>query len=70
VFDAHGFGVTGVTVTFTDNGAGGTFVSNSVVTTSGGTATAQYTTGSKAGTVIITASSTGLTSVKLKVTVE
>jgi hypothetical protein len=59
-----------VTVNFTDSGAGGTFVANSVVTTSGGTATAQYTTGSKAGTVVITASSTGLASLKLKVTVE
>jgi protocatechuate 3,4-dioxygenase beta subunit len=63
--DAHSFGVPGVTVNFTDNGAGGTFVATSVVTGSAGTASAQYTMGPKAGKVTITASSSGLKSVNL-----
>jgi hypothetical protein len=70
VMDVNSFGVPGVTVNFTDNGAGGTFVATSVITSSIGTATAQYTTGPNAGKVIITASTTGLTPVKLKVTVQ
>ncbi|MFZ0796574.1 MAG: hypothetical protein WCA13_04725 [Terriglobales bacterium] len=63
VADAHAFGVPGVTVNFTDNGAGGTFVATSVVTGSNGTASAQYTMGPKAGKIKITASSSGLKSV-------
>ncbi len=63
VMDANGFGVPGVTVNFTDNGAGGTFVATSVVTGSTGTAAAQYTTGVKAEKVIITASTAGLKNV-------
>jgi hypothetical protein len=63
VADAKAYGVPGVTVNFTDNGAGGTFVATSVVTGSNGTAAAQYTTGPKAGKVKITASSSGLKSV-------
>ena len=70
VVDADGIGVPGVTVNFTDNGAGGTFVATSIVTGSIGTASAQYTTGLNAGTVTITASSTGLKSLNLKVTVQ
>lgn len=60
ITDVHGYAVAGVTVNFTDNGAGGTFVANSAVTGSTGTASAQYTTGTKAGKISITASSTGL----------
>ena len=59
-----------MTVTFTDNGAGGSFTASSVVTSAAGTATTQYTTGPSAGTVYITVSSTGLTAVKFKVTVQ
>jgi hypothetical protein len=70
VVDANGFGVPGVTVNFTDNGAGGTFVDGSVITNSSGKAVAQYTTGPKTGTVIITASRAGLKSLNFKVTVE
>jgi hypothetical protein len=70
VVDASGFGVPGVTVNFTDNGAGGTFVDGSVITNSMGKAAAQYTTGPKTGTVIITASSAGLKSLNFTVTVE
>jgi len=68
--DVNGYGVPGVTVNFTDNGAGGTFVATSVVTGSNGTASAQYTTGPNAGTVTITASTAGLKSLNLKVTVQ
>ena len=63
VADKNGLGVPGVTVNFTDNGAGGTFVAASVVTGSNGSASAQYTMGPKAGSVTITASSSGLKSV-------
>jgi hypothetical protein len=70
VLDVHGFGVPGVTVNFTDNGAGGTFVATSVITNSVGAASAQYTTGPKTGKVTITATSAGLKSVNLKVTVQ
>jgi hypothetical protein len=70
VVDAKGFAVAGVTINFTDNGAGGTFVATSVVTGSNGTAAAQYTTGPNTGTVTITASTAGLKSVNLKVTVQ
>ena len=70
VVDAHGYGVAGVTVNFTDNGAGGTFVASSIVTGSTGEASAQYTTGAKAGKVTITASTAGVKSLTFKVTVE
>lgn len=70
VVDSNGLGVPGQTVTFSDNGAGGSFASTSVVTSSIGTATAQYTTGPNTGTVYITASTTGLTPLKLKETVQ
>lgn len=70
VLDSHGLGVPGVTVNFTDNGAGGSFTASSVVTSAAGTATTQYTTGPSTGTVYIVVSSTGLTSVKFKVTVQ
>ncbi|HMD16662.1 MAG TPA: hypothetical protein VKH18_08345 [Terriglobales bacterium] len=70
VADINGYGVPGVTVNFTDNGAGGTFVATSVVTGSNGTASAQYTTGPNAGNVTITASTAGLKSSNLKVTVQ
>jgi hypothetical protein len=69
VYDAHGFGVPGVTVNFTDNGKG-TFVANSVVTDAVGAATAQYTTGPDTGKVTITASSAGLKSLNIVVTVQ
>lgn len=61
--NAKGFGVQGVPVNFTDNGAGGTFSPTSVVSGSNGNATVQYTMGPKTGKVTITASSSGLKSV-------
>lgn len=69
VVDSNGIGVPGVTVQFTDNGAGGTFSSKSVSTSSIGTATVQYTTGPNPGTATITASSGSLT-ILLKETVQ
>jgi hypothetical protein len=70
VVDSNGFGVPGVTVNFSDNGAGGFFSARSMVTGSNGEVSAQYTTGPTAGKVTVTGSSTGLTSATLKVTVE
>jgi hypothetical protein len=70
VADANGYGVPGVTVNFTDHGAGGTFVASSVITSSIGTAAARYTTGANTGTVTITASTARLKALNLKVTVQ
>lgn len=56
VVDQYQNGVPGVTVTFSDNGAGGTFspVSGSVTTNSTGQASVTYTTGPNPGAVTIT----------------
>jgi hypothetical protein len=70
VYDAHGFGVPGVTVNFTDNGKSGTFVATSVVTDVVGAATSRYTTGPNTGKVTVTASSAGLKSQNIVVTVQ
>jgi hypothetical protein len=55
VFDPHNYGVPGVTVTFSDNGAGGTFTAASAVTGSTGQATTMYTAPAKSGIVTVTA---------------
>jgi len=60
VMDATKFPVPGVTVTFDDNGAGGSFSTASAVTDSKGQASTQYTTGPNPGKVDVTASSAGL----------
>ncbi len=52
--------IAGATVTFTDNGAGGTFSTSAPVTTSLGQATVSYTLGSKAGMVTISATTATL----------
>lgn len=70
VVDAHGFGVPGTAVTFTDNGAGGTLGGNPIVTDSAGNATETYTTGPNAGKVTVTVSTAGVKSLNLKVTVQ
>ncbi|HEV2470511.1 MAG TPA: choice-of-anchor D domain-containing protein [Candidatus Sulfotelmatobacter sp.] len=57
VTDQYNNPIQGVTVTFTDNGAGGTFSSTNPVTGSNGQASVSYTTGSTAGTVTINATS-------------
>jgi len=60
VADQYGNGIAGVTVTFTDNGAGGTFSTTTPVTTSNGQASVSYTTGPNLGTVTISASTSTL----------
>ena len=56
VTDQYGNGISGVTVNFTDNGAGGIFSSVNPVTSALGRVTVTYTTPAKTGTVTITAS--------------
>jgi hypothetical protein len=70
VGDAKGFGVAGVTVSFTDNAAGGAFTASSAITDANGNASTQYTTGPNTGTVKITASTAGVKSVIFTVTVQ
>ena len=69
VVDKYGNAVSGYTVTFTDNGAGGTFSTTTPITNSFGQASVSYTTGSTAGTVTITAGSTQTGSVNFTETV-
>lgn len=59
---SNGSPVQGVTVNFSDNGAGGTFGTPSVVTGSNGTASSTYTLPATAQTINITASATNYTS--------
>lgn len=61
--------ISGYTVTFTDNGAGGTFSTTVPVTNSFGQAQVSYTTGTKAGTITISAGSTATGSVNFTETV-
>jgi len=70
VLDANGNAVPGVTVNFTDNGAGGSFSASSPVTDSRGRASTQYTTGPNVGKVTVIVSSTGTNSVNLQETVQ
>ncbi len=70
VLDANGIVVPGATVTFADNGAGGSFSPMSPVSDSKGRATTQYTTGPNTGKVTVTASTQGATSVNFIVTVQ
>ncbi len=70
VSDSNGFGVPGITVSFTDNQAGGSFSATSVVTDVYGKASAQYTTPGNTGNVSITASIPQGLSVKLGVSVQ
>jgi Big-like domain-containing protein len=60
VTDSYGNPISGYTVTFTDNGAGGTFSATTPVTDSHGQASVSYTTGSKAGTITISAGTTAV----------
>ena len=70
VKDQYGNAVAGVTVTFADNGAGGTFSSPSAITNAPGKASVQYTTPPQSGPVTINASVTGLSSVVFSETVQ
>jgi hypothetical protein len=67
--DSYGNGVAGLTISYADNGAGGTFSENPVITNSKGLAPVSYTTSTKAGTVKIVASTSGLSSVRFSETV-
>jgi outer membrane protein assembly factor BamB len=69
VADQYGNLISGASVHFTDNTAGGTLSSSSVITTANGQATVTYITPSQAKTVIITASISGLTPVNFNETV-
>jgi hypothetical protein len=69
VGDQYNNGIAGLTVTFTDNGAGGTFSTTTPVTNNMGQATVTYTTPSHTGTVSITASYSTLTPVVFTETV-
>ena len=70
VTDQYSNAISGVTVTFTDNGAGGKFSTTTPVTGSNGEASVSYTTGSTAGTVTISASTSTLGPVNFKETVK
>jgi hypothetical protein len=69
VTDKYSNPVSGFTVTFSDNGAGGTFSTKTPVTDSLGHATVSYTTGTTPGTVTISASGTGINTVNFTETV-
>ncbi|MBV9482720.1 MAG: Ig-like domain-containing protein [Acidobacteria bacterium] len=60
VSDQYGNAVVGVSVTFSDGGAGGTFSSIPVTSASGGIASVSYTTPASAGTISIQATATGV----------
>ena len=62
VTDQYGNAVPGVSVTFDDSGAGGTFATDPVPTSSTGVAGASYTTPSASGTVTISARVSGVSS--------
>jgi hypothetical protein len=70
VTDQYGNGISGLTVNFTDNGAGGTLSNSAPVTTASGQVSVTYTTSSQTGTVTITASYTTLTPVTFTETVQ
>ncbi|HEY3971918.1 MAG TPA: hypothetical protein VGM18_02880 [Candidatus Sulfotelmatobacter sp.] len=70
VTDRYGNGISGLTVTFTDNGAGGTFSTTMPVTNNLGQATVTYITPSHTGTVTINASYSTLTPVAFTETVD
>jgi hypothetical protein len=53
VLDKYNNGISGTTVTFNDNGAGGTFSSTTAVTVASGQAQVSYTAGPNTGTVTI-----------------
>jgi adhesin/invasin len=69
VTDQSSNGIPGISVTFSDGGAGGSFSANPVTTDSSGRATTAYTTGTKAGPVTISATAQGLNPFKFAETV-
>ncbi|MGA7694896.1 MAG: Ig-like domain-containing protein, partial [Candidatus Sulfotelmatobacter sp.] len=69
VSDQYGNPVSGVSVTFSDNGANGTFSATSVITVHG-QASVNYTTGSQPGPITITASVPSVTPATFHQTVQ
>ncbi len=69
VTDKYGNGVSGLTVNFTDNGAGGIFNTTAPITNTHGQAAVTYTTPGKTGTVKITATYSTFTPVTFTETV-
>jgi len=63
VQDSHGLKVSGATVTFSDNGAGGIFSNPTATTDNTGLASTTYTTPGNSGTVKITSSASGTNTV-------
>ncbi|HSY91206.1 MAG TPA: hypothetical protein VK812_07520 [Candidatus Binatus sp.] len=70
VHDAYNNGIAGVSVSFTDNGAGGRFSSNPATTNSAGEVSVTYTAGNTPGTVRITTSALSLHAVVFVETVD
>jgi hypothetical protein len=70
VMDVYGNPVAGVSVSFSDGGAGGTFSANPVITTSNGQGSVNYTTPSQDGAVTITASVANISPVMFHETVQ
>ncbi|HYM79034.1 MAG TPA: Ig-like domain-containing protein [Candidatus Dormibacteraeota bacterium] len=70
VSDQYSNPVSGITVNFSDNGAGGTFSSSNPVTGTNGEVSVSYTTGANAGTVTISATTSTLGPLKFKETVK
>lgn len=64
VYDPFNYGIPGITVTFSDGGAGGSFSPASVITGSTGSASTLYTVPSTAGKYTITATTAGLSPLK------
>jgi hypothetical protein len=70
VTDQYKNPLSGITVTFNDNGAGGTFSTKTPVTGTNGEASVTYTCGTKAGKVTISATTSTLGPVNFTVTVK
>jgi len=70
VTDKYNNPISGVSVTFTDNGAGGTFSTKTPVTGTNGQASVTYTCGTKTGTITISASTSTLGPVNFTETVQ
>jgi hypothetical protein len=70
VADQYGNPASGISVSFDDGGAGGSFSSDPAATSSKGIAETHYTSPPTAGTVTVTASSAGLSSVLFTVNVD
>jgi adhesin/invasin len=68
--DQYSNPIANATVTFTDNGAGGTFSTTTPITNKVGQASVTYTTGPATGTVTITATTSGVSSLSFKETVK